>query len=541
MQVALHQQSQRSIQAGIARTLITTVLVMMPAATVLLWLGGETVRAQRALIMLAVELPILLWCLYMLLRLKPRAALVVAWLSFWGVLTLLLLTAGTLNAVPMPTLLALAVAGALSGERLLAWCAFSLSGASLLLVGVLEHQGLLALNVPPSIAGTLLGCLIALMVLALLARNMSQHVLGLYRNSVTSAARLSQLSRRLELALKAGGMCYFRLERRSLRVNLSPTAQTMLGCSVQHLALEDLPGFSAEAQNALRTHAQAMTCTGTSAPFELQLQWPDRHLWARMFLIREQGSDQLICALQDISAEKHMDETKSQFAAMVSHELRTPLTALLGSIRLLDGLYQQQLDEQGQQILNLSLRGGERLAGLVNDILDFEKMQAERLAFDLVVHDLIEQVAQSVETVHSLAQEKRLTVQVGGASQARAQLDAGRAQQVLLNLLSNAIKFSPEGGIVTVSISAHPPFWRVAVSDQGTGVPADFQDKLFQPFSQAHSDNTRETKSTGLGLAISFGLMQRMGGALWCESPPDSGATFYADFVAAAQSEEHSA
>ena len=531
MSLANNQRHQHALQAGLTRTLIATVLIVVPIAALALWLGGEPLRAKRALLMYAVMLPPLLYSAYLLLRLRARSALLLAWLSTWLILTLTLFSAGTVFATPMPALVVLPVALALSGERLLSWLGYALSALSIALVAWLEAQQLIPLRVPPSLGGIVLGCFIALLLLGLLLRNMSRHVIALYQISVDNSARLERLTSRLELALQAGRMCYFRLEPEQQSVVLSPNAQRMLHCAKARCSLAQLPGFTPAVIEVVLQHVQGLREVGFSEPVELPLELDGQTVWTRLFLIREQGKSALICALQDISAEKQLAQSKSQFAAMVSHELRTPLTALLGSMQLLQGLHSQQLDEQGQQIMTLALRGGQRLAALVNDILDFEKLQSGRMSVQLSQQSLARQVEAALETVQPLAVTEQVRLVFNPEGDQLVWLDSGRAQQVLINLLANAIKFSPANSEVQISLSSTEQGCRVTVQDQGQGIPADFQDKLFEPFTQAHSDDTRQTKSTGLGLAISLKLMKCMGGDLTFFSKPGDGASFYADFV----------
>ncbi|SEL31873.1 His Kinase A (phospho-acceptor) domain-containing protein [Atopomonas hussainii] len=531
MSKANNLRQQHNLQAGLARTLIGSMLIIMPIAALVLWLGDEPVRAKRAVLMYAVMLPPLLLSSYLLMRLRARGALLLAWLSTWLILSLTLFSAGTVFATPMPALVILPVALALSGERLLSWLGYALSAFSIALVAWLEAQQLIPLKVPTSLGGIVLGCFIALLLLGLLLRNMSRHVIGLYQASVDNSARLERLTSRLELALKAGHMCYFRLNPAERSVVLSPNAQAMLHSTHSRCALEQLPGFDPHNAALLLQQAEGLDEAGFSEPIELELNGPEHHLWARVFLIREHDKPELICALQDISAEKQLAQSKSQFAAMVSHELRTPLTALLGSIRLLHGLHNAQLDAQGQQIVDLALRGGERLAALVNDILDFEKLQSERLQVQLSQQSINAQIHAALETLQPLAVTEQVRLGFNAAEDYQVLLDSGRTQQVLVNLLANAIRFSPAHSTVQISVSATPNGCRITVSDQGPGIPLDFQDKLFQPFTQAHNDDTRQTKSTGLGLAISQKLMHCMGGELSFFSKPGQGAQFYADFV----------
>ncbi|HEX7980050.1 MAG TPA: ATP-binding protein [Gemmatimonadaceae bacterium] len=224
--------------------------------------------------------------------------------------------------------------------------------------------------------------------------------------------------------------------------------------------------------------------------------------------------------------------TKSEFLATMSHELRTPLNAIAGHVQLIDmGLY-GPVSEAQRDALGRVERAQRHLLGLINDVLNYARIEAGRVEYDLapvLMHELLLDVLQMVE---SQVAAKSLTLEmalpdVREPDPLYVWADRDKLAQVLLNLLSNAIKFTTEGGRITTSVAADgPSHVAVRISDTGVGIPADKLDAVFEPFVQVRSDLTRTTEGTGLGLAISRDLARGMGGDLRATSELGVGSTF---------------
>ena len=223
------------------------------------------------------------------------------------------------------------------------------------------------------------------------------------------------------------------------------------------------------------------------------------------------------------------NQAKSQFLANMSHEIRTPVSAILG---FTDLALAAEPPERLRAYLTKTKAASSQLFHLVNDILDFSKIEAGKLelesaefGLDRILENLSLMVGEGVG-------DRGLNLVFDGEGNVPGRLvgDPLRLGQVLLNLVGNAIKFSERG---TVSVSFHLESFdsdslvlRVAVSDEGIGMTAEQQVRLFAPFSQADSSTTRQFGGTGLGLAISRRLVERMGGHLWVDSEPGKGSTF---------------
>lgn len=235
--------------------------------------------------------------------------------------------------------------------------------------------------------------------------------------------------------------------------------------------------------------------------------------------------------LLDISERKEMDRMKSEFISVVSHELRTPLTAIRGSLGLMASAMRDSLPPKALHLVEIGHRNAERLIALVNDILDMEKLAANRMAFELKLEDLAALAAQSMETTAAYAEKYKVTYLLENrGADLPVLVDKDRLAQVFANLLSNAAKFSPEGGRVRVVIRSRAGRARFEVIDRGAGIAPEFHSRIFGRFAQADSSITRAKGGTGLGLHITRELVEKMGGTIGFESEPGQGTKFWVEF-----------
>jgi signal transduction histidine kinase len=217
----------------------------------------------------------------------------------------------------------------------------------------------------------------------------------------------------------------------------------------------------------------------------------------------------------------------------MSHELRTPLNAIAGHVQLIEmGIHGDVTDGQRDALGRVD-RAQRHLLGLINDVLNYARVEAGRVEYDLepvLVSDVFTDVLPMVESqaaARSLTLERMFPVDQG-AEPIHVWADRDKLGQILLNILSNAVKFTPEGGRITVAIADDdgPGHVTVRISDTGVGIPVDKLEAVFEPFVQVRSDFTRQVEGTGLGLAISRDLARGMGGNLRVTSELGVGSTF---------------
>jgi PAS domain S-box-containing protein len=228
-------------------------------------------------------------------------------------------------------------------------------------------------------------------------------------------------------------------------------------------------------------------------------------------------------ARQDAEAA---NRAKMDFLAVMSHELRTPLNAIGGYTQLLDlGIHGPVTAEQ-RQALERIRRSEAHLLGLIEDVLNFAKIEAGRVTFDLKPVAVGELVAGVDALVEPQMREKGIMYERENVPELFALADAEKARQVLLNLLSNAVKFTPKDGTISVGFGQAGEHVEICITDTGIGIPADKQASIFEPFVQVERAYTSTHGGTGLGLAISRDLARAMGGELTVRSAVEQGSTF---------------
>jgi PAS domain S-box-containing protein len=251
---------------------------------------------------------------------------------------------------------------------------------------------------------------------------------------------------------------------------------------------------------------------------------------APLFDPRSRETRGAVVSFHDVTARKKIDRLKSEFVSTVSHELRTPLASVRGALGLLAGGVAGPLTESLGQMVDIALSNVERLSRLVDDILDVEKIESGRMALHIGTRPIAPLLVHAEESNRPIVSPLGVRVEIHADADLAVHVDPDRFQQVMTNLLSNAAKFSPQGGVVTVRASLLPDARvRVAVHDDGPGIPVEFRDRIFERFSQADGSDRRRHGGTGLGLSIVKGLVERMGGAVSFVSEPGQGTTFMVD------------
>ena len=221
---------------------------------------------------------------------------------------------------------------------------------------------------------------------------------------------------------------------------------------------------------------------------------------------------------------QELDEAKTQFLSTMSHELRTPLTSIVAFIELIMD-DQQELSPETVSSLAVIQRNAERLLRLVGDLLLLSRLEGEAIPLDLAAVSVPDLVAEAVRSVSATAADRGITVQVSAATGPQLLADDLRLQQVLDNLLSNAIKFSGQDGRIRVEATYDGRLWRIDVTDDGIGIPADELGRLFGRFVRASNARTAGLPGTGLGLSVVKAIIELHGGSVEVRSTVEHGTT----------------
>ncbi|MBI2266367.1 MAG: GAF domain-containing protein [Armatimonadetes bacterium] len=274
----------------------------------------------------------------------------------------------------------------------------------------------------------------------------------------------------------------------------------------------------------------ALSAAEISKKFEVVVQTKDerdRILGAVISILHNESGDPVggVLVLRDITQEKEVERMKSDFVATVSHDLRTPLTAVKGyAVTLLrhEERFDQPTKHEFLKVINSEI---DRLKRLIDNILDWSKMEAGRLEIRKENFDIIP-LAKKVVEVFRISTTKHEFVIDFPSDFSLVEADPDQLEQVMNNLVSNAIKYSPSGGEIRVSGVNNGESAIVSVSDCGMGIPSEQLDKIFERFHRVDSKATRKVSGTGLGLFITKSLVEAHGGKIWAESEVGKGTTF---------------
>ena len=284
---------------------------------------------------------------------------------------------------------------------------------------------------------------------------------------------------------------------------------------------EELMKINSEQMNALR-----------SAVKDLYLQvrhWQERdsHIYEEFSRVNnELANAQRQMAKQNVELAR-LNEQKNQFIGMAAHDLRNPLSVILNFSQHMLRDESTPLAPQQREFVALIERNSKFMLNLIHDILSLSRIESGRLQLDLQPVDLAALVAANVNLNRVLAEKKkiRLVFKVGDELPPM-RLDAAKIEQVMNNLISNALKFSYPDRTIEVNVARAADVARVAVKDEGQGIPAEELDKIFKPFEKTSVKSTGGEQSTGLGLAIASRIVEGHGGHIEVESESGHGSTF---------------
>jgi PAS domain S-box-containing protein len=242
---------------------------------------------------------------------------------------------------------------------------------------------------------------------------------------------------------------------------------------------------------------------------------------------RRAAQERAIADARRVAEAEASSRTKSEFLASMSHELRTPINATLGYVGLIEAGVGGQLGEQQGEFLARLRRSQEHLLRIINDLLNYSRVEANKIEYDVAPLEIHEVVDTVLPLIMPQAQAKRIAIEHGPCrGDLVALADRHRLEQIILNLLANAVKFTPPDGRVRAECNTLDAMIAISVTDSGPGIAAEDHAKIFEPFVQVGRSLTSGHEGTGLGLAISRDLARAMGGDIKVTSALGHGATF---------------
>jgi len=237
-----------------------------------------------------------------------------------------------------------------------------------------------------------------------------------------------------------------------------------------------------------------------------------------------------VSVLRDVTERKLQEKRRLQIVSSVSHELRTPLTSIKGSVRLLKSGVAGNLAPEAMQLAEIADRNTDRMLGILNDILDFEKIVAGKMDLNMEPLELSGFLEEAISVNSGYAVEHGVRFILGEVVEnAVVNGDKNRLMQVMSNLMSNAAKYSPPDGEIELSVSDQGDAWRVSVADHGPGIPPEGREKVFESFGQVAPADGKPRKGTGLGLAITRKIIKIHSGEIDFDSTVGEGTTFFFD------------
>ena len=350
----------------------------------------------------------------------------------------------------------------------------------------------------------------------------------------------------LQVALKAGefGVWDWNIIQNS--AYWSPTMRTLFNqqSSKSHYTFEEfLEHIHPEDQESLKERSLKATLTENTFDSTFRIKKNNQWIWIRsisnIYRDEQNRPTRMIGINWDITAQMETikaqalaveeaskaSRMKSQFMATVSHEIRTPMSGVIGMTELLS---ETELTAEQREIVQTIKTCGENLLNLVNDILDYSRLEADKVALDKRPFKLKETIKNTLDLFQYKARQKNIQLHSRIAQDVPEIIfqDEARLYQVLFNLVGNAIKFTNNGSII-VEVKANQSKLMFQVSDSGIGIPEDKLDMIFESFSQVSPGHQAETTGTGLGLAISKSLVHLMDGDLKVTSSLGQGSSFY--------------
>ena len=320
-------------------------------------------------------------------------------------------------------------------------------------------------------------------------------------------------------------------------VSVNQSAQKLLGVPGQEAVGQDVRSiyrnFPADATDRVVEAVSRLTAADATTPLpsqaEVLLEQSKQAISARFAPILDEECEcqGVVTVLRDITREREVAQAKSDFVSIVAHELRTPMTSIKGYADLMLSGAAGPVSDTQMQFLVVIRSNVERLAALVNDLLDISRIEAGRVKFDIRPLHLDEAAHEVIASLQGEITSRNLELELDIPSHLPlVQGDRNRIVQVLTNLISNAYKYTPPGGHITLALHQTNGELQVDVSDTGIGIAPNDLDRVFERFYRADHEVVRGQAGTGLGLAIAKSIVEMHSGRIWVRSQLGKGSTF---------------
>jgi PAS domain S-box-containing protein len=342
------------------------------------------------------------------------------------------------------------------------------------------------------------------------------------------AAILGQIADGVVIADRHGRIAFATVAARNL---LGLTDETLVGADLD--GLTGLGNGTVPDRPELVPLARATLMGERVEDVELRVQRPDgttalAEASATPVLAEDGTRIGAVLTIHDVTTRRELDRLKEELFTNVSHDLRTPIATIKASIEVVLENEPPELGEPLHRLLENIHRESERMTTLVDDLLDLTRLQAGRLRLRLAPSDLRALAERLARAVESLAERRgqRLILDLPGRP-VPATVDAERLERALLNLLVNAHRYGRDGGTIRLSLKRRRRQIQFTVADDGPGIAAEDQPRIFERFYRPRSEAARRSQGSGLGLPIARAMVELHGGRIWLESRPGEGATFH--------------
>jgi PAS domain S-box-containing protein len=297
---------------------------------------------------------------------------------------------------------------------------------------------------------------------------------------------------------------------------------------VGHRADDAIPGWVEVSPRIPVAEAPAARQSAETVPVEIA----EHELWLSITGVALEGGT--VYAFRDLTEERALEKIRTDFISTVSHELRTPLASVYGAAMTLRRKDLQLGDDQRSQLLGVVAHEADRLARIVEDVLLASRIDSENVSFSIESCDPVEALEAAPRAARTHL-PSHLELEVASSSAPRVAADPEQLRQVLENLIDNAVKYAPEKGAVEIGVGRSGRWACFWVRDEGIGIPAGEQDRIFEKFYRLDPELLRGVGGTGLGLYISRELVERMDGRIWMESEKGAGSTVFFELPLADQ------